>query len=88
MLKSERKSPSTLATLLPALGEKLRLRGSPETAVRGLTYDSRRVKTGDLFAALPGMHTDGHRFIDQAILRGAAAILHQNELGTYRDGVT
>jgi UDP-N-acetylmuramoyl-L-alanyl-D-glutamate--2,6-diaminopimelate ligase len=88
MPKSERKSPANLATLLPALGEKLRLRGSPETRIRGLTYDSRHVEAGYLFSALPGLHTDGHRFIDQAIRRGAAAVLHQDELGTYRDGIT
>ena len=87
MPKSERQSPVTLANLLPALGEKLRLRGSPETRIRGLTYDSRHVEAGYLFSALPGLHTDGHRFIDQAIRRGAAAVLHQDELGTYRDGV-
>ena len=77
-----------LATLLPALGEHLHLRGSPETTVRGLAYDSRNVERGDLFIALPGLHTDGHRFIDQAIRRGAVAILHQDELESYREGIT
>ena len=77
-----------LAPLLPALGKDLRLRGDPQTGLRGLTYDSRRVETGDLFAALPGLHTDGHRFIEQAIRRGAAAVLHQDELDGYKEGIT
>jgi UDP-N-acetylmuramoyl-L-alanyl-D-glutamate--2,6-diaminopimelate ligase len=88
MPESGRKSPAALAPLLPALGRELRLRGSPETTVGGLTYDSRRVEAGDLFTALPGLHTDGHRFIEQAIRRGAAAILHQEELSSYKEGIT
>jgi UDP-N-acetylmuramoyl-L-alanyl-D-glutamate--2,6-diaminopimelate ligase len=85
MPKSEGKP---LAPLLPALGRELRLRGSPEIKVRGLTYDSRRVEAGDLFTALPGLHTDGHRFIEQAIHRGAVAVLHQDELDSYREGIS
>jgi UDP-N-acetylmuramoyl-L-alanyl-D-glutamate--2,6-diaminopimelate ligase len=41
----------------------------------GLTADSRAVKPGYLFAALPGSRTDGARFIADALARGAAAIL-------------
>ena len=43
--------------------------------IRGLAADSREVKPGYLFAALPGVATDGARFIDDAVRRGAAAIL-------------
>jgi UDP-N-acetylmuramoyl-L-alanyl-D-glutamate--2,6-diaminopimelate ligase len=45
----------------------------PEIA--GVTGDSRRVQPGWLFAALPGAQADGRAFIDQALARGAAAIL-------------
>ena len=41
----------------------------------GLTCDSRRVEPGFLFAALPGEHADGRDFIDEAMKRGAAAVL-------------
>jgi UDP-N-acetylmuramoyl-L-alanyl-D-glutamate--2,6-diaminopimelate ligase len=41
----------------------------------GLTADSRAVKPGYLFAALPGSRTDGERYIADALARGAAAIL-------------
>src|ERR1700675_3007704 len=41
----------------------------------GLAADSREVKPGYLFAALPGLKTDGARFIADALQRGAAAIL-------------
>jgi len=43
--------------------------------IRGLSADSRQVGPGFLFAALPGAKTDGRRFIDQAIAKGAVAVL-------------
>ncbi len=43
--------------------------------IAGLAADSRAVKPGYLFAALPGSQTDGARFIEDALGRGAAAIL-------------
>src|SRR3989304_1124835 len=42
-----------------------------EIDIRGLTADSRAVRPGWLFAALPGSRTDGRRFIGEAIGRGA-----------------
>lgn len=44
-------------------------------AVDGVTFDSREVVSGDLFIALKGEATDGHRFIDGARARGAAGLL-------------
>ena len=49
--------------------------GLGRVPITGLTADSREVKPGYLFAALPGVKTDGARFIDDAIKRGAAAVL-------------
>jgi UDP-N-acetylmuramoyl-L-alanyl-D-glutamate--2,6-diaminopimelate ligase len=45
------------------------------TPIAGLTADSRKVEPGYLFAALPGVNTDGTRFIADAVSRGAAAVL-------------
>ncbi len=45
----------------------------------GLTSDSREVKPGYLFAALPGSHSNGADFIADAIKRGASAILAHPE---------
>ena len=44
-------------------------------AVSGVAFDSREVGPGDLFVALKGCATDGHRFVAQAFARGAAGVL-------------
>jgi UDP-N-acetylmuramoyl-L-alanyl-D-glutamate--2,6-diaminopimelate ligase len=49
--------------------------GLSRLPISGLAADSRGVKPGYLFAALPGVNTDGLRFIPDAVARGAAAIL-------------
>ncbi len=43
--------------------------------VDGVAFDSREVGPGALFLALTGETTDGHRFIDQAMARGAAGVV-------------
>ena len=43
--------------------------------IRGLTADSRSVRPGDLFAALPGVQADGRDFIPQAVAAGASVVL-------------
>ncbi len=43
--------------------------------VSGLCADSRKVRPGDLFAALPGTQADGSTFIAEAVKRGALAVL-------------
>ncbi len=44
-------------------------------AVAALCVDSRALKPGDVFVAIPVRRTDGRRFIDAAVARGAAAVL-------------
>ncbi len=43
--------------------------------IKGLSADSRKIAPGYLFAALPGSRTDGRRFINDAVKRGAVAVL-------------
>ena len=50
-------------------------RGDAE--ITGVCVDSRRVQRGDLFVALVGRQHDGHRFIEDALRQGAAAVLTQ-----------
>ena len=48
--------------------------------VTNLVFDSREVKKDSLFFALPGTHTDGNNYIEQAILAGANAVVFQGTL--------
>ncbi|MCH4152085.1 MAG: UDP-N-acetylmuramoyl-tripeptide--D-alanyl-D-alanine ligase [Sphingobium sp.] len=48
---------------------------SGDFAVSGVAFDSREVGPGDLFIALKGEATDGHRFIDKSFAAGAAGAL-------------
>ena len=51
--------------------------GSDEKMISGLTSDSRQVCEGTLFVAVPGVSVDGHKFIPMAIEKGATAIVCQ-----------
>ncbi|MEE2679156.1 MAG: UDP-N-acetylmuramoyl-L-alanyl-D-glutamate--2,6-diaminopimelate ligase [Myxococcota bacterium] len=64
---------SALLAALPPVPE-LRL---PDTdpVIRGVCYDSRAVAPGDLFFAIRGESSDGHDYLEQAVERGAAALL-------------
>jgi UDP-N-acetylmuramoyl-L-alanyl-D-glutamate--2,6-diaminopimelate ligase len=79
--------PKPLQSLLVNLTV-LERRGPENPAIHGLHYDSRQVGRGDLFAALEGLHTDGHNYIAQAVRQGAAAVLHTRALGEYLPGVS
>src|SRR5262245_66348559 len=48
--------------------------------VTGLSLDSRAVKAGDLFFALPGAKADGAQFAQDAVKAGAAAVVAENKL--------
>lgn len=51
--------------------------GPREQEVKGLCYDSRKVKEGDCFFAVVGVASDGHNYIDKAIEAGARTIVCQ-----------
>ncbi|HEX6201850.1 MAG TPA: Mur ligase family protein, partial [Thermoanaerobaculia bacterium] len=46
----------------------------------GAAIDSRKLRGGELFFALPGEHTDGHRFVAAAAAMGAAACVVHHDL--------
>ena len=49
-----------------------------EMEINGVSYDSRATQPGDLFVAMTGYATDGHKYIATALEKGAAAVLCQN----------
>ena len=48
-----------------------------EMEITGVSYDSRQTQPGDLFVAMTGFATDGHKYISAAVERGAVCILCQ-----------
>jgi UDP-N-acetylmuramoyl-L-alanyl-D-glutamate--2,6-diaminopimelate ligase len=67
----ERPTFQSLLQGLPVLGRS----GDWHARVTCVVTDSRRIIPGALFFALPGRRADGHAFLDDAIARGAAAIV-------------
>lgn len=56
------------------------LAGPPDLVTNGVSTDSRGMKAGDLFVALTGEHLDGHDFVRDAFLTGAAAAMVEHEI--------
>ncbi len=77
-----------LGAIATALGGELAFGGRPPAAgaeheVDGYSIDSRTVKPGELFFALVGPRHDGHRFVGDALDRGAAAIVVGHGSGSF-----
>ena len=53
--------------------------GNRDTVITGIEHDSRKVQQGTLFVCIPGVHVDGHKFIPQAVVAGASAIVTTRE---------
>ncbi|MFW2389655.1 MAG: UDP-N-acetylmuramoyl-L-alanyl-D-glutamate--2,6-diaminopimelate ligase [Polyangiales bacterium] len=65
---------------LRSSGVEGRITGFGGALVTGVQHDSRRVGNGDLFVAVPGETHDGVSFVDDAIARGAAAVMAEQQL--------
>ncbi len=68
---------STLLSALPAIRARM---GDADPDITVITADSRRVTPGALFVAVRGDNVDGHRFIADALARGAVAIVAEAPL--------
>jgi UDP-N-acetylmuramoyl-L-alanyl-D-glutamate--2,6-diaminopimelate ligase len=72
-------TPGVLLTALPALSRATVRPGAigdvHDVRVTGVTLDSRAVRAGDLYAALPGFNVHGARFAADAVAAGAVAVL-------------
>jgi UDP-N-acetylmuramoyl-L-alanyl-D-glutamate--2,6-diaminopimelate ligase len=78
---------SMKATDLLAGIDTVEIEGPRDILVSGIEYDSRSVTDGCLFAALPGLHTDGTSFVEQAIRQGAKTILSETRISYTESGV-
>jgi UDP-N-acetylmuramoyl-L-alanyl-D-glutamate--2,6-diaminopimelate ligase len=76
----------TLADLLPAVPG-ASLVGDAAVVVSSITADSRQAGPGSLFVAYHGVAADGHRYIGDAVSRGAVAIVGEQDLPAPPPGV-
>ncbi|WP_338450783.1 UDP-N-acetylmuramoyl-tripeptide--D-alanyl-D-alanine ligase [Niallia oryzisoli] len=51
-----------------------------EVSIEGVSIDSRKITQGNLFIPFKGEHSDGHRFVEDALKKGAAAALWQKDV--------
>lgn len=66
-------SGKTLGDLLPELPSPL-----AQLPITGLALDSRALQPGEVFLAYPGEKIDGRLFVDQAVAKGAAAVIAES----------
>ena len=55
--------------------------GDPERIYRGISTDTRTLRSGDVFVALEGERLDGHAFVPDAVAAGCAAVVSRREPG-------
>jgi len=51
-----------------------------DPVIESLAFDSRQVREGSLFFALPGIHVHGNDFAEKAIAAGARAVVYEGQL--------
>ena len=85
LIAAEPTAPAPLAGLVERLTRDGQVRGARlddraigpagirDVSINGVTHDSREVRSGGLFVAIPGAHLDGHDFVAGAEAAGAAA---------------
>lgn len=72
-----------LEALLSGLGS-FPVSDGRDCEISGVVCDSRQVRPGHIFVAIPGNKQDGSRFVDDAIERGAAAVVSEQDPGSSR----
>lgn len=82
MSKPQMSSKVTLRNLIKNLSTK-KVAGDLSLKIRGISYNSQKVKKNDLFVAISGFRQDGHKYIRQAIRKGACAIVAERN-GDYQ----
>ena len=63
------------------------LSGSKDIEIKGIEYDSRNIKEGDLFVCINGTNVNSHKFIESAKEKGAVAFIIEEEVQK-NDGYT
>lgn len=71
-----------LTDVLAGCGAEQTSGGRTPADVTGVSQDSRKVKPGDLFVAVPGTKEDGAQFVGEAVSRGAVAVVSEKSLSS------
>lgn len=79
--------PRTIASLLTELPGAILERGDPHATVAAIEHDSRLAGAGTLFVAVPGFTVDGHSYLAQVAVAGAAAVIVQRDRATLWRGL-
>lgn len=66
--------------LVSSIQEVISVSGNTDVVINQVAYDSRKVKEGALFIAIPGANHDGHEYIFEALKHGAKAIIGEKEI--------
>lgn len=61
------------------------LKGSLDTEIDDIIYDSRKAVKGTAFVCLKGFNTDGHKYAQDAIEKGVSALIVSDEVNTDAD---
>ncbi|MBC7749659.1 MAG: UDP-N-acetylmuramoyl-L-alanyl-D-glutamate--2,6-diaminopimelate ligase [Methylotenera sp.] len=64
------------------------VKGSTDIAINKMDFDSRKIEVNDIFVAIRGSISDGHDFIEKAILQGAVAVICDTFPDTIENGIT
>lgn len=77
----------SLETLIAVLANPAVLTGGLDQSISNIHYDSRQVTPGSLFVCIPGLKTDGHLFSQEAVAKGAVALVVERPVEV-PDGIT
>jgi UDP-N-acetylmuramoyl-tripeptide--D-alanyl-D-alanine ligase len=66
-----------IADMIPVLND---LTSFFEVGITGVSIDTRKIEKGNLFVPFKGEHSDGHKYVVEAIQKGAAAALWQKDV--------
>ena len=66
----------------------LALYGKLYCEIKGIVYDSRKIKKDYLFICIKGFQDDGHRYIEEAVAKGACAVVIEKEIDYYHKNIS
>ena len=56
------------------------IQGDLSVDINGISYDSRRVKSGDIFFCIKGLKKEGHKYAKEAVKKGAKVIVCEEDI--------